>query len=243
MTHTRRFGFASSLAVAIALVFTVGASGAWGDSCTTTVCTYTLNNPNPALSGFTGPYATATITLTDSTHATVTFDSLKNGGYIYLLGDGGTADLNVNGAYTLGAVTETNSISGFTPTFSANAPGQVDGFGTFNLSLNNDGGFTDSATHIAFTLTKTSGSWADASSVLTANGDGAFVAVHAFACAEGTSGSGCTTSTGAAATGFAANGGAVNTPEPTTISLLASLGVLMAAVVGFRRRIIPGQTV
>src|SRR5438128_2509588 len=83
----------------------------------------TIGNPNTALACCTGPYATVDINLTTSTTATITFTSLTNGGYIYLMGDGGTADLNVNGTYSLGAVTESNSISGFTPAFSTNAPG------------------------------------------------------------------------------------------------------------------------
>lgn len=54
--------------------------------------------------------------------------ALATYGITFLMGDGGTADLNVNGAYTLGTVTETG-LPGFTPTFIANSPGQVDGFG------------------------------------------------------------------------------------------------------------------
>ena len=49
------------------------------------------------------------------------------------MGDGGTADLNVNGAYALGAVSETG-LPGFTPTFIGNSPGQVDGFASSILA-------------------------------------------------------------------------------------------------------------
>ena len=59
--------------------------------------TITLNTGNTAVAGDAGPYAMVTITLDSSTTATVTFNSLTNGGFIYLMGDGGTADLNVNG--------------------------------------------------------------------------------------------------------------------------------------------------
>jgi hypothetical protein len=59
--------------------------------------------------------------------------SQTTNGVTFLMGDGGTADLNVNGAYTLGAVTETG-LAGFTPTYIGNAPGQVDGFGHFPRS-------------------------------------------------------------------------------------------------------------
>ena len=88
-----------------------------------------ISVPNAALSGFTGPYATLHIDLTSTTTADVTFTSLTNGGFIYMMGDGGTADLNVNGIYTLGPVAEANSIAGFTPSFKDNTPGQCIEFG------------------------------------------------------------------------------------------------------------------
>ena len=148
--------------------------------------TITLNTGNTAVAGDAGPYATVTITLDSSTTATVTFNSLTNGGFIYLMGDGGTADLNVNGTYTLGTVTESNSISGGTPSFKDNTPGTVDGFGAFNLSLNNNSNaFTDTATSISFMLTATNGnSWSSASNVLTPNGDGYLAAIHADPCSH-----------------------------------------------------------
>jgi hypothetical protein len=191
----------------------------------------TIGIPNAALSGYTGPYATVTINRTATNSATVTFDSLTNGGYIYFLGDGGTADLNVNGTYTLGAVTESNSISGFTPSFKNNAPGNLASFGVFNLSLNNNGGFTDSATEISFTLTATgTTSWSTAASVLTPNDSGYLAGVHAFACAQ----PGCSTSSGAALTGFAVNGGGA-VPEPASIMFFGT-GLLVAGLV-LRRKV------
>jgi len=73
-------------------------------------------DPNSALSSFTGPFAQVTVNRLSSATATITFDSLTNGGFTYLMGDSHAADLNVNaGSFTVGSITGTNSLSGFTP--------------------------------------------------------------------------------------------------------------------------------
>jgi hypothetical protein len=179
-----------------------------------------IDTPNAALTGFTGPYARVNINLNAAgNEATITFTTLTNGGYFYLIGGEGAVDLNVNGIYSLGTlVTESNSISGFTPTFpSINInPENVDGFGTFNLVLDNLDRFLNSATSVSLTVANPFGTWANAADVLTANANGAKAAIHTFAYAE----AGRSRTSSAFVTGFAANGGVSVAPVPEPGALL-----------------------
>ena len=183
------------------------------------ITTYSLGAGNPAISGYPAPYGSASVTLVGNT-ATITFTAANTASYQYLFGNGGSVAVNVNGAFTLGAITGTQ-LPGFGPTsYSNGGAGNEDGFGSFNLSINSMGGYTQASNSITFTLT---GSWANEGSVLTANANGARVAAHIFVAAFPAS-----VKQGALTTGFAASSGAVNTPDGgTTVMLLgAALGVL-----------------
>ena len=187
---------------------------------------YTLGVGNSALTGDPGPFGFVDVALSGNT-ATITFTANAVGGFQYLFGDGGTVGVNVNGSYTLGTVTEYNSFTGFVPLFKNNVPGTEDGFGNFSLSLNNEDGFKNSADKVVFTIT---GSWADSSSVLTANNDGYLAAAHIFPTATNPSWPASSTTT---LTGFAANGGV---PDGGTTA--AMLGSALVGLGLLRRKIL-----
>jgi PEP-CTERM motif len=211
----------------ISLTITAGLVLALVPCANADTISYEMDIGSAELTGYSGPYASLTINLINSTTAEVTFTSDTNGGYIYLMGGNGAVLLNVNGDFSVGTVTETNSISGFAPSFKDISDITLDGFGTLNLSIDNNKGFKGTATTISFTLTATNGnSWASASDVLIPNSDGIIAAVHAYACAE----PGCSSTSGALAIGYAAD----PVPEPATATLLGA-GLLLLGI--FRRRL------
>jgi hypothetical protein len=204
----------------------------------------TLDNANPGLNTgaggcCTGPYAVVTINRTDTTHATVTFDSLTNGGFTYLIGSERGAGVNVSGSFDLSGITGVNSLSGFsfdaTSDLSDGGANNMSSFGDFNQTISFFDGFTHTVTELQFTLTATNGnSWSSAADVLTNNASGFEVVYHGFACAS-SAGNPCTGNTGATSTGFASTGGAA-VPEPTSLYLSGALVGLLAVVSRFRGR-------
>ena len=194
---------------------------------------FTIDTANPGLntgSGgcCTGPYATVLVDRTSSTSATITFDSMTNGGFEYLIGSNNGAGVNVNGDFGVSNITATNSIAGFSaPSVSDGGASQMDGFGKFNETIAFFDGFTHTATELTFDLTALNGnSWAAVGDVLTPNAGGFEVVFHGFSCATT-----CSSTEGATSTGFASTGAAV--PEPTSLGLSGVLIGLLA--VGSRR--------
>ncbi|HXU20467.1 MAG TPA: PEP-CTERM sorting domain-containing protein [Verrucomicrobiae bacterium] len=213
------------LALAVGLV--LAASVARADSVS-----FTLGTGNSDISGFPGPYGTATVTLLTPTTASVDF--LADGGFEF--GGVSSVDVNVNAtSWTLGLISVANTGTFFTPGPATDGgSGNVNGFGTFNQTINSFDGYTHGETEVQFTLTDTSGTWANAASVLTANSAGNTVAAHIFVCASDI----CDSSVDALATGFATNGpGEQKVPEPSSLSMLG-LGAM--GLLGFARRRMAG---
>ena len=189
-----RMTLVATMVVALLLLVTVGASRASADTIT-----YTLTAGNVSgLGCCSGPYATVTVDLTNSTTANITFDSLTNGGYIYLMGGQNGAAVNSNGTATVSNFGGSNSLGGgFSPgTLSDGGSGTMDGFGNFSNTISVFDGFKSSYTEITFTLTLASGTWSSAANVLSGN----IAAIHGFACVLP-----CTSTSGAFATGYAGN--------------------------------------
>jgi len=190
--------------VATALLWTLGTPSASADSIG-----FDIAAPNAALVPFPGPYAHVDVNRTSTTTAIITFTGLATGGFTYTFGAVSAIDVNVNAAtFTVGA-----------PSVGTLAPdppgsGNVSSFGTFNVTIDNDDGFTDRFSTANFGLTATSGSWASASDVLLANSDGFRAAAHIFVTAV--------TCEDACVTGFAGDGGLNPVPEPATLLLVAS---------------------
>ena len=211
-------------ASALALSFATPASA---------ITTFTLGSLNSTPTNlYPGPYGTVTVSdpFSGNTMATVTFTANSVSPFNYTFIDNGIADVNVNAtSWTIGSLT-TNGLGGATLT--DNGSRQVDGWGTFNQTTQQNDGYGSRATSISFVLTDTSGTWASSANVLTPNSLGNTVAAHIAVC-DTTDLANC-----AQFTGFATNGtGRVPIPEPATWAMmLIGFGGLGAVLRSKRRR-------
>jgi hypothetical protein len=181
---------------------------------------YYIGTPNAGLSPFSGPYATVNVELIDSTTAAITFTSLTatsgnakctpESPCTYLMGSNSSVALNVNATdFSYQDLTFSPSSAGpFT-----GGDGTADGFGNFNLTIDNFDGFTHAATMVSFNLINNGGTWTDAANVLTPNAGGYLAAAHIFVQSD--------LCDGACVTGYAANGDPA-VPEPGTLALLGA---------------------
>lgn len=191
--------------------------------------TYLLDETN--LSGYPGPYVSLNVNLDSlGTTATVTFTSLTNSGYTYLIGDGGIAALNVAGTFKV--FSQATDLVSAIPSANADLKvstggGNLDGFGTFNFVLDNQDAFSKALSSLSFTLHNTGTAWSAADRVLVSNSEGNVAASHIFPCVEGD----CT---GAPDTGFAA-ADPPPVPEPVSATLIGT-GLLCLACASWRKR-------
>jgi VPDSG-CTERM motif len=174
----------------------------------------TLNVGNSSLSGISGPFGTVTVSLDVATQtATITFTA--DAGFAFI--DTSAAAVQVNSAsFTEAIVTDSD--------FKSFGSGTVDGFGSFNLTVDNKSASTPISS-IVFTVTNTfSTLWPSASNVLAFNSLGFDAAAHILVL------------NGTGLTGFAGENGASVPDGGTTVMLLgAALGAL-----GMARRFLMG---
>jgi hypothetical protein len=217
----KRQSWMLAVAAVVALLFllTLGAPLASADSTS-----FTLSNSNLG-SSLTGPFGTVGVSLSGST-ATITFTAAS--GYVFM--DHSIGDLNINGTWTLGPVTGITCAT----TGCNGGSGNVDGFGTFNQTINAAGGFGSAVSSFSFTITEAgTTNWGSAAGVLFANSTGGDVAAHI-----------APTSLGGACTGFASNGTTTSTTPPSgcTTSVpdggetLMLLGGVLVGLETLRRR-------
>jgi hypothetical protein len=108
----------------------------------------------------------------------------------------------------------------------------LDGFGTFNLTIDDADGFKNRAFTITFTVTNNSGTWAAASDVLTPNQNNALAASHVGVSVNG--------GDFGSNTGYVAGSGGtqppMNIPEPSSMAI-AGMGALAFVAYGARKRL------
>ena len=186
---------------------------------------YSISEGNSAIVSYPGPYASVTVHLIDSTHASFTVQGLtqtsNNVTYHYLMGDGSTVALNVNASsFTLvGSVTGSQPGTGIPSAgngpYTANIGGSqnVSAFGDFNFTIDSFDGAGHASSTVSFELQNTSGgTWSSASSVLTPNNNLFSAADHIYVYNSDY--------TLNPATGFAGDSGGINPiPEPSSIAL------------------------
>ena len=168
----------------------------------------------------TGNFGTVSVSLTGQT-ATITFQANTALDYHFI--DSSAAAVQVNASsFTFAIVNDT--------AFSAFSQGDnVNGFGTFNLVVNNTDGWADRVDTISFTVTNTSLTpWASDSDVLAFNGHNQNLGPFDAAAHVATE--------GGSLTFFVAENGQTPPPVPDGGTTAALLGLGLAGVASLRAR-------
>jgi hypothetical protein len=118
----------------------------------------------------TGNFGTVTVSLSGQT-ATITFQANTANDFHFI--DHNAVSVQVNSSSFSFAIVNDTAFSSF------EQGNNVNGFGTFNLNINNTDGWADRVDTISFTVTNTSGTlWNSASDVLVLNSSGFDAAAH-----------------------------------------------------------------
>ena len=166
----------------------------------------TLSVGNEAIAGFPGPYGFVDVTLSGQT-ATITFTANTAGGFMFI--DTSAAGVQVNSSSFTEAIVTDTQFKEF------NFGKNVDGFGVFNLTVNNNDGSGSAVDTIVFTVTNAGTPWASPSDVLTTNSKGFDAVAHISV-------------NGGVATGFAGEpgGGGGHVPDNGVTAALLGLGLV-----------------
>ena len=191
---------------AVALVLALGFQMAQADMIS--LGNSTLNVAN--VGGHNGPFGTVHISLNVTTQvATFTFTANSGGGYHFI----GNAAAGINASTTFDGFTLITDSD-----FKGLDSGTVDGFGTFNLILDNNNASTF-VDQISFSIHNTGTNWATSADVLAFNSKGADAVAHV--------------NFGNGVTGFVAETGPVTVPDGGTTAML--LGMALSAFGLIRR--------
>ena len=188
---------------------------AFGSAVVANADSVVLNVPNSGLSGTPGPYATVTYVLNGSNiDVTVTmFPGFEAFGT-------GDANNGIFGFNVVGSVAGLN-ITGLPAGWAFNpAGGQMDGFGTFDVTLSCCNP-ANAVSSFSFTISRTGG-FSSASDIFEANSTGTHFAIHIAP-------------TNGNPTGFAGDGTPSDVPEPASMLLLGT--GLLAFAAGLRKRL------